>query len=210
MLKQSAKDIYFLMNRVLVLPNTALARFRYRKAPPEGWKIHLGCGASYIPGMINVDGNVMRRKELWLDLRNTLPFADASAGFIYCCHTLEHLFPEQAIALLTEIRRTLSDTGVARLATPSMEHALRIASGEATYDFTRNYKDPLAQSLDYLFCYGQHKYGYSFGLMSDFAHEAGFTQVENYSEAHGVTAKKYNGVTVGNEPEGSLVVELRP
>ena len=210
MIRQSLKDIYFWVNRWAVIPNTYLARWRYRNPPPEGWSLHLGCGETYIPGMVNIDGYLRRKKEAWLDLRNRLPFADGSAGFVYCSHMLEHLYPEEAIRLLREIRRVLKSTGVARIATPCMEHALRIADNKAHYDLSRDFDDPLARAVDYLFCHGQHKYGYSFGLLSDFAREAGFSTVDHYSEQHGEAAKKYGGVTVGDEPEGSLVVELKP
>lgn len=207
MLAQKFKDAYFAINRYAVLPNTVWARWRFRKVPEQGLYLHLGCGESPVEGMINVDGNV-RRRAVWLDLRNRLPFPDESAKVVYCCHVLEHLYPEDALRLLGEVRRVLRADGIARIATPSMEHALRIARGEATCPFPRQYEDPLAQAIEHLFCYGQHKYGYSFSLMEEFAHEAGFSRVENYSGEHGEEPRQYDHLTLGHEPEGSLVVEL--
>jgi hypothetical protein len=90
-----------------------------------------------------------------------------------------------------------------------MECALRIANGEDTAPFPRSFEDSIAQAVNYLFCDGQHKYGYSFGVMKAFASQAGFTDICDYSAEHDLSPKQYGRVEVGDEPRGSLVVELR-
>lgn len=209
MLPQQVKDLYFAANRWLVRPNTLVARFRYRRPDGDGLYLHVGCGETYIPGMINIDGNVARKIDLWLDLRNRLPFPDRSAAFIYCAHTLEHLFPDEAQRVLAEFCRVLRDDGVVRLATPDFAHALRIAAGHPAEDPQRRFSHASGQAIDYLFCEGQHKYAYSFEVMADFAREAGFTQVTHYSAENGTAPRDYGRVKVGDEYAGSLVVELR-
>jgi predicted SAM-dependent methyltransferase len=211
MIRQSLKDLYFLGVRYLSLPNFLYAKLRYHwgKPPrPEGYYLHLGCGFKFLDGMINADGNVFRKIDLWLDVRNGLPFPDKSCAFIYSSHTLEHLFPNEAIALLREIRRALGDGGVARIAVPSFEYALEIARGTRVDDWPRAFSGPSAQAVNYLFCDGQHKYAYDFDVLSTFAKEAGFEEIVNCSETDGVQPKSYGAVTVGDEPVGSLVVEL--
>ncbi len=209
MIRQSLKDSYFAVSRYLCLPSTWTAGLRYRVSrPPEGHYLHLGCGFKYIDGMLNADGNRFRKIDLWIDLRNRLPFPDASCRFIYSSHTLEHLFPEEAIRLLREIRRVLGPEGVARIAVPSVEHALTVLGGRRVEDWPRPFDDPAAQAVNYLFCDGQHKYAYNFAILAGFACEAGFGRIENYSSRYGVAPKRYGQVTVGDEPEGSLVVEL--
>lgn len=210
MIRQQIKDLYYGLVRWLVLPNTWLARLRYRRAASatEGLRLHLGCGPHPFAGMINIDGNVFRKADLWLDLRNQLPFPDRSAALVYCSHMLEHLFPDDALRLLKEIHRVLRDDGVARIAVPSIEHAMSIARGEAVMKFPREFDDPSAQAVNYLFCDGQHKYGYSWGVIRQFAQQAGFTRITNYSTDHGVSPRAYGSVTLGNEMPGSLVVEL--
>lgn len=211
MLRQQIKDLLFLGNRWAAIPNKILKTLKHRRGVKgEGYLLHLGCGATYIPGMINADGNVFRKIDLWLDLRNALPFPDRSVRFVYCCHTIEHLFPDEAMFVLSEIRRALKPDGVARIAVPCLEYAMKVARGEARQTFPRPFKGSEAQAINYLFCDGQHKYGYCWEIMETFAREAGFTHVENYSAQRGVEPKEYFGVTIGNEPEGSLVVELRP
>lgn len=209
MIRQQSKDLYFAANRMLVLPNTWWARWRYRNPPADGYRINLGSGRDYRAGLLNVDGNIACRKDLWIDLRNRLPFPDRSASLVFCCHMLEHLFPDDAIRLLAEVRRILRDDGVARIATPGMEYAMDIARGGTIMQFPRPFEDTLGQVVNYLFCEGQHKYAYSFGVMQDFARQAGFTRIRHYSAEHGVTPATYHGVAVGSEPGGSLVVELQ-
>jgi prepilin-type processing-associated H-X9-DG protein len=206
LIAQSFKDLYFTITQWLVLPNTALCRMRY--AGKKGLKLHLGCGDDYIVGMINIDGNIRRRKECWLDLRNRLPFADNSAALIYCSHTLEHLFPYDAIALLKEIHRVLAPNGVVRLAVPSFERCLAIMAGEDLSDWPRKFEHPHSQLLNYLFCDGQHKYGYCYDNLSRFCREAGFSRIEHYSQAHGEDPRRYGDLEIGREPKGSLILEL--
>jgi len=209
MISQGVKEIYFGATRWLTLPNYLAARVRYRNPPVEGLSLHLGCGEEYIPGMVNVDVNFLRRKDLWLDLCNGLPFPDGSASFVYCSHTIEHLYPWTALAVLSEIRRVLRADGVARIAVPSLEHALRIIAGDSRSEWPRNFSDPRAQALNYLFCEGQHKYGYCTSILADFARQAGFTTAVEDAVYSGEKRKQYGRVTIGNEPEGSLVMEMR-
>ncbi len=207
MLKQSLKDVYFWANRWLVLPGTKMRGVMNRGK--TGLYLHLGCGDDYREGMINIDGNIARKKDMWLDLRNRLPFAEKSAKLIYCCHTLEHLFPEDALRVLRELYRVVSDDGVVRLAVPSFERCLEIAAGRDESHWPRDFPDSMSQAINYLFCDGQHKYAYCFENMKAFAEQAGFKAIYNYSAEHGVSVKEYDHVSLGNEPPGSLIVELR-
>lgn len=211
MIRQQVKDIYFSLTRFLTIPNYYVAKLRFgRRTGTNGHYLHLGCGPHYIPGMINIDGNVFRKIDLWMDLRNGLPFKPGSVFFVFCSHTLEHLFPDDALRLLGEIHRVLRPDGVARIAVPSFEHSLDIAAGKVASKWPRSFDDPLGQAINYLFCDGQHKYAYSFGVLSSFARQVGFRDVIHYSQKHDCQPKQYGAVEVGNEPEGSLVVELRP
>jgi predicted SAM-dependent methyltransferase len=210
MIRQQIKNVYFGLNRHLARPNAWTARLRYRTPPDaEGWYLHLGSGTKYIAGMINIEGNILQRKDLWLDLKNPLPFANQRAYFVYCSHTLEHFYPDEAMAILREIHRVLKNDGTARIATPSLEHALQIAAGQPATDPQRIFPDPHGQAIDYLFCDGQHRYGYSFSVMERFARDAGFTRMTNYSAQFKCAPKKYGKIEVGNELTGSLIVELQ-
>lgn len=211
MIRQQVKDVYYSLTRFLTVPNYYVAKLRLsRHAGTNGHSMHLGCGGNYITGMINIDANLFRKTDLWLDLRIGLPCGDGSASFVYCSHTLEHFFPNDALQILGEIRRVLRPDGIARIAVPSFEYAMDIAAGKIEEKWPRSFDDPLGQAINYLFCDGQHKYAYSFGVLDSFARQAGFREVIHYSQEHGCQPKRYGEVEVGNEPKGSLVVELRP
>lgn len=209
MIRQDIKDLYFLAVKWLARPNYWRVRIRHKfNIGSEPLRLHLGCGDEYIAGMVNIDGNFLRKKEYWLDLRNGLPFSKNSVNFVYCSHTLEHLYPSEAVALLAEIFRVLQPGSSARIAVPSFEHAMQITRGEATSHWPRTFSSPDAQAVNYLFCDGQHKYGYTSEVLSEFASKAGFKKWDDVTLTSGTQKKTYAGVTVGEEPAGSLVFEL--
>lgn len=206
MLRQDIKDIYFLANRWLTIPNHYLAKTTYAfRRDEKPLYLHLGCGDTYVPGMVNIDGNFRRKKELWLDLRNGLPFKSNTALFVYCCHTIEHLYPSDAIRILSEVRRVLKPGSCARIAVPSFEHILQIMDRKARSIWPASFESAEAQAVNYLFCDGQHKYGYSSEILQNFSAEAGFTDIRDVSND---PPRDYFGLHLEEEPEGSLVFEL--
>ena len=209
MVPQQVKDALFAVNRWASTPNRWLWRARFALERADNLYVNLGCGPHYVEGMLNCDGNFLNKIDLWLDLRSRLPFPDQSVAVAYCSHTLEHLFPDHALKLLAEIYRVLQPDGVARIAVPDVNHAFRIARGDATSAWPRPFDDAVGQAVNYLFCDGQHKYAYNHAMLADFATQAGFGRVTNISDEHGVTPRRYGPLSIGNEAEGSLVVELR-
>lgn len=81
-------------------------------------KLHLGCGPLALPGWINIDNQPYPGVDRVLDLREGLPFSNAS--YIFAEHFLEHIPYDAALKLLAECRRALSDDGVLRLSTPNL------------------------------------------------------------------------------------------
>jgi predicted SAM-dependent methyltransferase len=209
MVPQHVKDALFAVNRLAVGPNQLLWRARFELGGKRDLYVNLGCGPHRVEGMINCDGNLFNKIDLWLDLRRKLPFPNSSVAVAYCSHTLEHLFPEDALRLLREIRRILQPDGVVRMVVPDVSYAFRIAAGAAQSPWPRKFDDPVGQAMNYLFCDGQHKYAYSHGMLVEFASQAGFGSIVNVSDEHGVTPRPYGRLMLGNEAEGSLVVDLR-
>lgn len=82
-------------------------------------KIHLGCGTNYIDGWLNVDLD-SALADVHLDLRNPLPYADASVDFIFNEHFIEHITRDEALEFLKECRRVLKPGGVFRVSTPDL------------------------------------------------------------------------------------------
>jgi predicted SAM-dependent methyltransferase len=209
MVPQPVKDALFAVNRLAAVPNLWLWETRFRLNRANQLCINLGCGPHYVEGMINCDGNLLNRIDLWLDLRNRLPFPDASVAVAYCSHTLEHLFPDSALKLLREVHRVLRPDGVVRLVVPDVAHALRIALGDASSHWPRAFRDSVGQAVNYLFCEGQHRYAYNYGMLVELASEAGFSEVTNISNEYGITPRAYGPLMLGGEGEGSLVTDLR-
>jgi predicted SAM-dependent methyltransferase len=212
MVPQQVKDVLFAVNQVAVRPNRWLWRARFESTRrSDRLYVHLGCGTNRIPGMLNCDGNLLRKPDIWLDLRLPLPFRDRSVEVAYTSHTLEHLFPEEALGLLRQIRRVLRPDGVARVAVPDMSYAVEIiARGQARCPWPRRFDDPVAQAVTFTVCDGQHKYAYNAAILGDFARDAGFSSVEDVSSSLGLAPRQYGSVMLGGEPDGSLVMDLRP
>lgn len=98
-----------------------------RGAPPAGPStfVNLGCGRRFDPGWRNFDlapshGSVER-----FDVRQRLPFEDASADLVYHSHLLEHLTLEEARFFLGECFRILKPGGIVRVAVPDLEGICR-------------------------------------------------------------------------------------
>ncbi len=94
------------------------------------------------------------KKIIGHDLRYRLPFKDNTFSGIFLEHTLEHLYPFEAIRLLSEIYRTLKPNGTARITVPDLdiyileynkenrgEHFKRYENGcELMWSLTQNFK----------------------------------------------------------------------
>ena len=76
MLHQRYKDIVFWGIAKATVPNYFLRRYLMSAHPANGaCHLHLGCGPKYLPGFLNIDGNLFNKIDVWLDVRNGLPFS---------------------------------------------------------------------------------------------------------------------------------------
>lgn len=113
-------------------------------ALPSGLWINVGCGPAVADGWIGVDGSwqtvfggrprlaalagrfVGRSLGEWpagivrSDLRRPLPFGDATAAVVYSSHTIEHLYRDEAVRALIEMRRVLKAGGICRVVVPDL------------------------------------------------------------------------------------------
>jgi hypothetical protein len=93
-------------------------------------KLHLGCGARYIPGFVHVDLADFPHIDYRADIRKLAMFPDGAASLIYASHVLEYFDRVEVIEVLGEWRRVLGLGGTLRLAVPDLEVLMAIYGRE--------------------------------------------------------------------------------
>jgi len=83
-------------------------------------KISLGSGGVRFDGWIHVDADPQWQPDVCMDLRDPLPFDDASADFMQSEDFLGQLTLDEAEAFFRECHRVLKPGGVLRLLTPDL------------------------------------------------------------------------------------------
>ena len=101
-----------------------IVRFFRRADPgdPVPVRIHVGAGQRHLDGWINVDNQALPGVDRVVDVRQGLPFSNASA--IYAEHFLEHLALDDGLAFLRACRSVLRPDGILRLSTPNLTWVL--------------------------------------------------------------------------------------
>jgi predicted SAM-dependent methyltransferase len=77
----------------------------------------------YKSGWINVDNNSdhnIDQLDVNWDMRKPLPIDDNTVDFIFNEHFVEHLTPEEARVVLTDLMRVLKPGGIMRIAMPDL------------------------------------------------------------------------------------------
>jgi predicted SAM-dependent methyltransferase len=104
--------------------------------------LDLGVGVNYVDGWIHVDFYRYRIRKYWkkqsinrmpeveTDLRYPLNCPDNIVDGVYSGHTLEHLYPQQALSLLKEIYRILKRGCWLRINVPDLRKAVDFYNGD--------------------------------------------------------------------------------
>ncbi len=187
LLHQRYKDIVFWGVSKATLPNHLLRRYVLRARPRNGAQhLHLGCGPKYLPGFLNIDGNLFNRIDLWLDVRNGLPFPSNTVDSIYSTHMFEHFYPDELNLLLRECFRVLKASGGIRLIVPNLESAITAyRENQSTwfYDsFPRHFESLGGRFANFVFCDGQHRTAFDFSYLDEVLKQVGFSVVERSGE----------------------------
>jgi predicted SAM-dependent methyltransferase len=165
----------------------------------------LGCGTKYLDGFLNIDGNLFNRIDLWLDIRNGLPFRSNSVDSIYSTHMFEHFFADELKLLLHECVRVLKVGGGIRLIVPSLESAIAAYTQQRSdwfYDsFPRHFDSIGGRFSNFVFCDGQHRTAFDFSYLSEVLREAGFREVEKSAEGK---SRLYGNNVPPFEPQDSM------
>jgi predicted SAM-dependent methyltransferase len=113
-------------------------------ALPDGPMLNIGSGPAAAPGWVNIDGSWQARLagHRWLaralsktlgvevghwptavqyrNVKQGLGCRDGSVAAVYASHLVEHLYREEALTLLREIRRVLKPGGICRIVVPDV------------------------------------------------------------------------------------------
>jgi predicted SAM-dependent methyltransferase len=138
--RQNIQTYIWDLIRVISYPNLWVKALMWRVSKKEKpIRVHLGCGSRYVPHWINIDGKpFLIKKDMWLDLRSGLPFADAEVDQIYCSHVLEHLHLRETKKILRECRRVLRPGGTLRICVPSISVLIDAYQKTKTNFFSEN------------------------------------------------------------------------
>jgi predicted SAM-dependent methyltransferase len=128
-----------------------------------------------------------------------VPFKDGTVDVIYTSHMLEHLFKDDAHALLRDAHRTLKPGGRIRVAVPDLDHAVTLYQRGAKEDALAFFFS--ANRAGYLH---PHHYMYDFELLRRLLSSAGFVGIERCSFRHGAVPDLE---ILDNRPEETLFVE---
>lgn len=160
---------------------------RSRRVPQT--RLHVGCGANWVDGWLNVD---VARSEWDIDLAaGRLPWRDDSFSEVVSQHVIEHLelFGE-LLPLLEELRRVLVPAGEMWLSCPDMEKLVRAYAASRMEELRPELEiysmqgAPVVQLLnDQFHQWGQHKNLFDFELLTWALKRGGFKEVNRVTQA---------------------------
>jgi predicted SAM-dependent methyltransferase len=146
-------------------------------------KLHFGCGPRILPGWVNIDGWSFPGIDLTADLRQPLPFSDATCQLIFTEHVLEHIDTEFRLPVLREFLRVLQPGGTLRIVVPDCEQFVRayMRSDMAWFETVLGVTASGAEGLNRVFTMHTHRFIDDWNSLSATLREVGFSQVERSS-----------------------------
>ncbi|MBZ5513967.1 MAG: methyltransferase domain-containing protein [Acidobacteriia bacterium] len=159
--KKLAKRL--LLPLTLILRRRVIARYLALESQP---KLHVGCGRHLLEGWLNTDlSSLNRRKIVYLDARQKLPFRDNQFHFIFNEHFISTVTLEEAARFVAECYRVLKPGGVLRTATAGLPFLLELLESRdpRCRDYVRWAADEFLGVPDYSPCLVINNLFYGFG-----------------------------------------------
>ena len=185
MRSQGLKTLYYASAGRLSICSLWWHRITGRRHHADAY-VNVGCGTKYFPGMVNIDGNILRKKDIWLDVTLGLPFRDNAVHGVYSSHLLEHLSVQDARRLLTECYRVLKPGDALRLVVPSLEYAIQAYTRDKPAllpDWPDRYRSIGGRFNNLMLCRNQHATLFDFTFIEELLKDAGFSLI--YREGPG-------------------------
>ncbi|PWT74387.1 MAG: methyltransferase [Chloroflexi bacterium] len=179
MLRRESKALFYLIAGPLMKVNSLIHR-HLRPRKKEALRVHLGPGQqNYMQGWVNVDANMFTAKcDIWADLKNALPFDDATVTAIYSHHVIEHL-PNLEYHF-REAYRCLKPGGIYRVGGPNGDSAIArfVANDHAWFgSFPDNRKSIGGRLENFIFCKQEHLTILTFTFLEELMLKAGFVDI---------------------------------
>jgi len=187
MINQYLKNTYYLSVGKLSLISFFWNKLKSHLGYFENSIVNIGCGKHYIDWMVNIDGNIFQKKDIWLDCTIGLPFLNNSIKAIYCSQFLEHFNSVNARKILSEFYRILKPGGCVRIIVPSLEYAVRgyIEKKRSCFpDWPEEFESIGGRFNNFLLCSNQHFLMFDYSFLEELLQEASFTAIFNREEGH--------------------------
>lgn len=158
MMGRTTKAAFYSLAGPLMKINSSI--YRTFRAPKNGTlKVHLGPGqGNYLTGWVNVDANMFTgRCDVWADLRNPLPFREATVTALYSHHVIEHL--PNLEQHFRDVYRCLKPGGIYRVGGPNGDSAIaKFREGDNSWfgDFPDSRASIGGRFENFVFCRQEH------------------------------------------------------
>ena len=142
-------------------------------------KINIGCGKKKINNWINIDRSPQFEPEICVDVIKDQTFLK-DIEFAYSEHFIEHITREEAVDLLTAIRKNLKRGGVVRLATVDLDFIIdKYLNDWDNQEWIPRYPDVKnkCDMINAYFYWWNHKYLYNQNNITEILLAAGFNKV---------------------------------
>lgn len=154
--------------------------------------LNLGCAADKFDGWINAD--FFQGFQFWkphpykpnwmLDIRYPLNCNDNTWDGVFCEHTIEHIYPNQDLALFKELYRTMKHNAYLRITVPDLEKYIQFYTNQ--YE-DENFKqwDTRCEAVRSLTQNYFHLSLWDYELLEKYLRAAGFKNIKkmNYMES---------------------------
>jgi SAM-dependent methyltransferase len=147
-------------------------------------KLHFGCGTRILPDWVNIDGWAVPGTDLVTDLRQPLPFSDASCRVIFTEHVFEHIEIDARRDVLQELYRILAPDGTLRIVVPDCRLFVdAYVRGDLDWFKAIGFVDAStpAAGLNSVFSDHFHRFVDDFDSLAAEIRAAGFSRVERSS-----------------------------
>ena len=144
--------------------------------------IQIGCGSTLTKNFDNLDFFPLRFKEIFSkkhighDIRKPLPYEDHVFEGAFSEHTLEHLYYDEVLNLLKEIKRVLKPGCIFRCTVPDLKKYIDFYNNNLKDDFFDKFTYK-AQALYNLTQNFEHKSIWDYEILSKKMSEIGFKDI---------------------------------